>query len=191
MLRLISLSGSSIFAWLTWGDSGPSAKSGCIGADYGLVWFCSCFPLLTVSYISFQEVTAIIFCVSLAEYNLKLMEDRTTNRMQESLRLFRQIVNTNWFKESDVILFLNKSDLFQEKVRWCCVFFVVVFVVVFFFLTRHIRFGVYPSRAFSLPTMGLRRLRRAPSTFSNSFLPNVKISARRFILTSPAQRTLR
>lgn len=64
----------------------------------------------------FQDVTAIIFCASLAEYNLKLDEDRTTNRMQESLRLFRQIVNTDWFKATDIILFLNKRDLFEEKV---------------------------------------------------------------------------
>lgn len=65
----------------------------------------------------FQDVTAIIFCVSLIEYDMKLDEDRTTNRMMESLRLFAQIVNTKWFAETDIIMFLNKKDLFDEKIH--------------------------------------------------------------------------
>jgi len=34
----------------------------------------------------FQEVTAVIFCVAMSEYDLKLMEDENVNRMHESLR---------------------------------------------------------------------------------------------------------
>ncbi|GAM18986.1 hypothetical protein SAMD00019534_021610 [Acytostelium subglobosum LB1] len=64
----------------------------------------------------FQEVTAVIFCVALSEYDLKLYEDDTTNRMQESLKLFKEICNTKWFSETAMILFLNKSDLFAEKI---------------------------------------------------------------------------
>ena len=65
----------------------------------------------------FQDVTAIIFCVSLSEYDQRLDEDETTMRMVESLRLFRQIVNSAWFASSDIILFLNKKDLFEEKIQ--------------------------------------------------------------------------
>lgn len=36
--------------------------------------------------------------------------------MRESLALFELINNYPWFKESSVILFLNKTDLFYEKV---------------------------------------------------------------------------
>lgn len=64
----------------------------------------------------FQDVTAVIFCVALSEYDLKLYEDEETNRMQESLRLFRETCNLSWFKNTAMILFLNKRDLFVEKI---------------------------------------------------------------------------
>jgi len=65
----------------------------------------------------FQDVTAVIFCVALSEYDLKLYEDDQTNRMHESLKLFKEICNSKWFTETSVILFLNKKDLFAEKIR--------------------------------------------------------------------------
>ena len=64
----------------------------------------------------FQDVTAVIFCVALSAYDLKLDEDNATNRMKESLRLFNQICNNKWFLDTSVILFLNKRDLFGEKI---------------------------------------------------------------------------
>lgn len=64
----------------------------------------------------FEDVTAIIYCVSLSAYDLTLQEDETTNRMEESLKLFESIVNNRWFVETSVILFLNKKDLFEEKI---------------------------------------------------------------------------
>jgi GTPase SAR1 family protein len=65
----------------------------------------------------FQDVTAVIFCVALSEYDLKLYEDDQTNRMHESLKLFKEICNSKWFTETSVILFLNKKDLFAEKIK--------------------------------------------------------------------------
>jgi len=65
----------------------------------------------------FQEVTAIIFCVAMSEYDLKLMEDENVNRMHESIRLFDDICNSQWFANTSVILFLNKSDIFKEKIQ--------------------------------------------------------------------------
>ncbi len=44
------------------------------------------------------------------------MEDETTNRMHESLRLFDSICNNKWFVNTSIILFLNKKDLFSEKI---------------------------------------------------------------------------
>uniref|UniRef100_A0A0B7AB27 Guanine nucleotide-binding protein G(O) subunit alpha n=1 Tax=Arion vulgaris TaxID=1028688 RepID=A0A0B7AB27_9EUPU len=63
----------------------------------------------------FEDVTAIIFCVAMSEYDQVLHEDETTNRMQESLKLFDSICNNKWFIETSIILFLNKKDLFEEK----------------------------------------------------------------------------
>ena len=46
-----------------------------------------------------------------------LAEDRTRNRLEESLGLFDGIINLSWFKEVPVILFLNKDDLFRDKIE--------------------------------------------------------------------------
>lgn len=35
--------------------------------------------------------------------------------MQEALLLFESIMSLTWFKNSSIILFLNKTDLFKEK----------------------------------------------------------------------------
>ena len=45
-----------------------------------------------------------------------LMEDGQTNRMDESLRLFDGIVNNAFFVDTSFILFLNKEDLFDQKI---------------------------------------------------------------------------
>jgi guanine nucleotide-binding protein G(o) subunit alpha len=85
----------------------------------------------------FEDVTAIIFCVALSEYDQVLYEDESTNRMHESLRLFDSICNNKWFVlkihffipmfsrfflffrfvYTGIILFLNKKDLFEEKIK--------------------------------------------------------------------------
>ena len=37
--------------------------------------------------------------------------------MDEALRLFNSILNNKWFLDTSVILFLNKKDLFERKIR--------------------------------------------------------------------------
>lgn len=64
----------------------------------------------------FQNNQAVIFCVALSEYDQKLYEDDVTNRMLESLQVFSDVGNHSWFKDAAIILFLNKSDLFAEKI---------------------------------------------------------------------------
>ncbi|XP_030232205.1 guanine nucleotide binding protein (G protein), alpha activating activity polypeptide O, b isoform X1 [Gadus morhua] len=65
----------------------------------------------------FEDVTAIIFCVALSGYDQVLHEDETTNRMHESLMLFDSICNNKFFIDTSIILFLNKKDLFAEKIK--------------------------------------------------------------------------
>lgn len=64
----------------------------------------------------FEGVTAIIFCVALSGYDLVLAEDEEMNRMVESMKLFDSICNSKWFVSTSIILFLNKVDLFKEKI---------------------------------------------------------------------------
>ncbi|CAH1961370.1 unnamed protein product [Acanthoscelides obtectus] len=64
----------------------------------------------------FEGVTAIIFCVALSGYDLVLAEDEEMNRMVESMKLFDSICNSKWFVTTSIILFLNKKDLFEEKI---------------------------------------------------------------------------
>ena len=39
------------------------------------------------------------------------------NRMSESLALFGTITKYPWFNKSSLILFLNKKDLLEEKIK--------------------------------------------------------------------------
>ncbi|GAA97620.1 uncharacterized protein L969DRAFT_48716 [Mixia osmundae IAM 14324] len=63
----------------------------------------------------FENVTAIVFLVAISEYDQMLYEDESVNRMQEALALFDSIANSRWFMSTSIILFLNKIDLFKEK----------------------------------------------------------------------------
>ncbi|TRY59602.1 hypothetical protein DNTS_003885, partial [Danionella cerebrum] len=65
----------------------------------------------------FDSVTSILFLVSSSEFDQVLMEDRQTNRLMESLNIFETIVNNRVFSNVSIILFLNKTDLLEEKVK--------------------------------------------------------------------------
>ncbi|XP_029300007.1 guanine nucleotide-binding protein G(q) subunit alpha-like [Cottoperca gobio] len=66
----------------------------------------------------FEEVTSIIFLVALSEYDQVLVESVNENRMEESMALFRTIINYKWFHRSSIMLFLNKIDLLEEKIMY-------------------------------------------------------------------------
>ncbi|MCJ1390590.1 hypothetical protein MMC18_003450 [Xylographa bjoerkii] len=63
----------------------------------------------------FEGVHCLLFVASLSGYDQCLVEDKTSNQMQEALMLFESILNLQWFKKSSIILFLNKMDLFKAK----------------------------------------------------------------------------
>jgi GTPase SAR1 family protein len=65
----------------------------------------------------FENVTAVLFVAAISEYDQVLYEDENTNRMVEALNLFEEICNSRWFAETSMILFLNKRDLFAEKIQ--------------------------------------------------------------------------
>jgi len=63
----------------------------------------------------FEDVTAVIFMAAISEYDQTLYEDEKENRVHESIKVFESITNNKYFAQSTVILFLNKIDLFQDK----------------------------------------------------------------------------
>ncbi|XP_066500150.1 guanine nucleotide-binding protein G(t) subunit alpha-2 isoform X1 [Hoplias malabaricus] len=65
----------------------------------------------------FEGVTCIIFCGALSAYDMVLVEDDEVNRMHESLHLFNSICNHRFFAMTSIVLFLNKKDLFEEKIK--------------------------------------------------------------------------
>jgi hypothetical protein len=65
----------------------------------------------------FEGVTAVLFVGVLSEYDLTLYEDETMNRMEETLNIFEEICNSAFFTKTSIILFLNKRDIFQEKIK--------------------------------------------------------------------------
>jgi GTPase SAR1 family protein len=65
----------------------------------------------------FEHVTAVLFVAAISAYNQKLYENEDTNRVDEALDLFGQITSSYWFQKTSFILFLNKKDLFAEKIK--------------------------------------------------------------------------
>jgi len=66
---------------------------------------------------SFEHVNLLIFVVAIDQYNQKMFEDNSKNRITDSLELFENIASNKWFKDKDIVLFLNRSDLFKQKIQ--------------------------------------------------------------------------
>ncbi|XP_077415851.1 guanine nucleotide-binding protein G(o) subunit alpha-like isoform X1 [Vanacampus margaritifer] len=64
----------------------------------------------------FDGIQVLLFVVALSSYDLSLPKDTTVNPLQESCGLFTSICTNAIFKLTSVILFMNKADLFQEKI---------------------------------------------------------------------------
>jgi len=63
---------------------------------------------------AFAGARAIIFCVALDEFNVKSEVNPKKTLMEESLKLFKSVIEDN-AKDTVVLLFLNKTDLFKKK----------------------------------------------------------------------------
>lgn len=65
----------------------------------------------------FEDVTAIIFVVSMGGYDEGMIEDHSTNQMLDAYEMFTAITASRWFTNTTFILFLNKYDVFQNKIK--------------------------------------------------------------------------
>lgn len=64
----------------------------------------------------FDNVDAVLFVVSIADFDMQLFEDRSINRFVETTTLWRTVLENQTFLQIPILLVLNKVDLFEEKV---------------------------------------------------------------------------
>jgi guanine nucleotide-binding protein G(i) subunit alpha len=62
-------------------------------------------------------VNAVMFVAALSEYDHTLFEDESENRMVDALNLFGWVCQQSAFAKASILLFLNKRDLFEQKVK--------------------------------------------------------------------------
>ncbi|KAH8824047.1 guanine nucleotide binding protein, alpha subunit [Flagelloscypha sp. PMI_526] len=68
-------------------------------------------------YPYFEDVDAIIFLAPISCFNEKLAEDRKVNRLEDSYLLWRSVQSCKLLAKTQMILFLNKCDLLQQKLQ--------------------------------------------------------------------------
>jgi len=66
---------------------------------------------------SFDGANAAIYVAALDEFDMANPENPTMTRMEESLQVFGSTLNMPAFDSVCIILFLNKTDLFAEKIK--------------------------------------------------------------------------
>ena len=58
-----------------------------------------------------------MFVAAVSEFDQVLEEDGFTNSLEESLQLFETILASDFFTSTPIVLFLNKKDVLEEKIR--------------------------------------------------------------------------
>ncbi|KAL9709773.1 hypothetical protein Ac2012v2_006825 [Leucoagaricus gongylophorus] len=58
---------------------------------------------------------AIIFLVPISAFDQMLEEDPKTNRLHDSAQLWKEVISNKHLQQTNLILFLNKVDIFQQK----------------------------------------------------------------------------
>eukprot|EP01126_Amoeba_proteus_P029929 TRINITY_DN2957_c0_g1_i2.p1 TRINITY_DN2957_c0_g1~~TRINITY_DN2957_c0_g1_i2.p1 ORF type:complete len:224 (-),score=40.44 TRINITY_DN2957_c0_g1_i2:282-953(-) len=65
----------------------------------------------------FSNVDAVIYLVATNEYDIQLEESAQDDAIFDSLHQWKTISSMEMFQETTFILFLNKIDLFKEKIK--------------------------------------------------------------------------
>ena len=66
----------------------------------------------------FDDMDAVIFVAAISEYDQSLAESKKTNRMFEAIEVFRSVCRNKSFKDTPMILFLNKKDIYADKIQY-------------------------------------------------------------------------
>ncbi len=65
----------------------------------------------------FDDVDAIIFLAPISCFDEKLAEDRRINRLEDSFLLWKAVCSNKLLSKTMFILFLNKCDLLEKKLK--------------------------------------------------------------------------
>jgi len=65
----------------------------------------------------FDDVNAIIFLAPISGFDQTLVEDRSVNRLEDSVLLWKEVCSNKLLAEVDLILFLNKCDILKSKLN--------------------------------------------------------------------------
>jgi len=66
---------------------------------------------------AFDNVICVMFVIALSGYNQMLFEDHKVNRLREGIELFEKTLKTESLQKSHFVLFANKRDLFEIKIK--------------------------------------------------------------------------
>jgi len=64
----------------------------------------------------FNSVGTVIYMCALNEYDMTLEENNKKNRLHESLKIWEKLTSSDHFKDCNIILLLNKADIFSNKI---------------------------------------------------------------------------
>lgn len=66
---------------------------------------------------AFDGITAVLFLAACSAFDSTIREDNRTNRLEEALTVFEEVWFSRFLRQSGFILFLNKQDVLEEKIR--------------------------------------------------------------------------
>lgn len=65
----------------------------------------------------FDDVDAIIFLAPISAFDQVLTEDKTVNRLEDSVLLWKAVCSNKLLANVDLVLFLNKCDILEKKLN--------------------------------------------------------------------------
>lgn len=66
---------------------------------------------------AFEVVKAVLFFLSSNGFDQTLIEDGTTNQLEEAANVFEVVVNHRFYRDIPFVVVFTKTDLLQEKIQ--------------------------------------------------------------------------
>lgn len=66
---------------------------------------------------AFAGIEIVLFMMTCSDYDIFIQLNPLTSRLRESIRQFQQILDSKYLNTAGVIVFLNKQDILEEKIR--------------------------------------------------------------------------